>query len=155
MKNGSKRSGKGRRLWTGPSQPLTLQLTMWEYDDGGPLIETMTELAVDFALTRGTGTLAKHAVKRGAKKAAAKQGAQAARDLMETVDLSGHLSSHISSLPTALVGANNDLIGHIGLVNIYPEAYGNPSRQNGFAYNFYTRFRRGGADCRVYFLFSS
>ncbi len=153
LKNGSKRAGKGRRLWTGPSQPLTLQVTLWEYDDGGPVVEQLTEVAVDFALTRGTRTLAKHVVKRGVSRTAARAGARTARQVIKKLDLSAQLAGHLSSLPKAFFGTDNDLIGHIGIVNVYPDNRGKLLRQAGFTYDLSTVFRRGGADCRVYFLF--
>jgi len=152
MRNGSSRKG-GTVLWQGPPQPLMIQVTMWEYDDGGPLVEDLTGIAVDFALTRGTRTLSKYAVKRGASKVAAYGGRKAAGYAIEQLDLSAQLSRSISSLPKALVGANNDLIGAIGIANVAPDAYGAPAREHGFAYHFRSRHRRGGADCRAYFEF--
>lgn len=153
MKNGSKRSGNGRRLWTGPSQPLTLQVTMWEYDDGGAVVEQLTKAAKDFALTRGAGTLARYADQRGVMNSVAQAGRAAANTPIKKVDLSAQLAKHLSSLPNALFGTDNDLIGHIGIVNVYPGNRGKPLRQAGFTYDFSTVFRRGGADCRVYFQF--
>jgi hypothetical protein len=140
-------------LWQGLPQPLMVQVVVWEHDDGGPLVEELTAVAIDFALTRGTRTLSRYAVKKGAHTLAARGGREAADYAIEQLDLTGQLSQSISSLPKALVGADNDLIGAIGITNVAPYAYGAPARENGFAYHFYTRHRGGGADCRVYFQF--
>ena len=139
-------------LWKGVPQPLTLQVTVWEYDDGGPLVESLTEIAIDFALTRGTKTMSKYAVKKGANAMAARAGRQAANQAIKEVDLTGQMAGHISSLPKALVGANNDLVGAIGIANITHDSYSR-STENGFNYHLKTVHRRGGADCRVYFEF--
>ena len=111
------------------------------------------QVAVDFALTRGTRTLSKHAVRQGANRAGAYAGARATRQAMKSVDLSGELSRHISSLPKALVGASNDLVGSTGIANVYPDAYSSTGSEAGFRYHFSTVHRRGGADCRLYFEF--
>ena len=126
---------------------------VWEYDDGGPLVDSLTEIAVDFALMRGTKTMSKYAVRQGANKMATGAGRRAVNQTMKEVDLSGQFSSHISSLPKALVGANNDLVGAIGIANLTPDAYPNVFQENGFTYNFKTIHRKGGADCRLYFEF--
>lgn len=150
------KKGSSRRanvaLWQGVPQPIALQVTVWEYDDGGPLVESLTEVAIDFALTRGTKTMSKYAVKKGANTMAARAGRRAANQAIKEVDLTGQLAGHISSLPKALVGANNDLVGAIGIANITPDSY-SIAQENGFRYNFKTVHRRGGADCRVYFEF--
>lgn len=140
-------------LWQGPPDPLVFQVMVWEYDDGGPLVDSLTEIAVDFALTRGTRTMSKYAVRQGASRVAAGAGRRAVNQTIKEVDLSGQLASHISSLPKALVGANNDLVGAIGIANVTPDAYGRVYQENGFTYNFKTIHRKGGADCRLYFEF--
>ncbi len=139
-------------IWQGTPQPLTLQVTVWEVDNGGPFVENLTKVAVDFALTRGTKTMSKYAVRKGANAMAAKAGRQAANQAIKKVDLTNQLSGHISSLPKALVGANNDPVGAIGIANLMPDAY-STSQEKGFRYSFKTVHRRGGADCRVYFEF--
>lgn len=152
IKAGTKRR-IGKTVWHGIDQSVDVQVVMWEYDNGGPLVESLTEIAVDFALTRGTKTLSKAAVKKGVNATAARSGRYAAKQSIERFDLSSQLSRRISSLPKALVGADNDLIGAIGLTNASSDSYGAPSVEGGFRYHFYTRLRRGGADCRVYFEF--
>ena len=149
------KKGSARRenviLWQGPPNPLSLQVMVWEYDDGGPLVDSLTEIAVDFALTRGTKTMSKYAVRQGANRMAAGAGRRAVNQTIKEVDLSGQLSSHISSLPKALVGANNDLVGAIGIANVSPDAYNRVFHEKGFTYSFKTTHRKGGADCRLYF----
>jgi len=152
IKAGSRRN-VSKRIWQGQDQPLSVQVVVWEYDDGGPLVESLTEIAVDFALTRGSKTLSKAAVKRGVNATAARGGHYAAKHTMEKLDLSGQLSQSISSLPKALVGANNVLVGAIGVAGLSWDSLGSASSEQGFNYHFYTRHRRGGADCRVYFQF--
>jgi tetratricopeptide (TPR) repeat protein len=153
VKAGTRKSGKGVTVWQGPHQPVTIQIVMWEVDDGGRLLDSLTEIAVDFALTRGTNTLRKYAVRQGANRAAAYAGGKAAQEMIKTVDLTGQISGHISSLPKALVGANNDLVGAIGIANVTPEAYPVLNQQAGFRYHLSTVHRGGGADCRTYFEF--
>lgn len=150
VRSGSKRAGNAQLLWSGEPRALTFQIIAWERDDGGPVIDQLTNIAVDFALTRGKNTVMKGLIKRSAYRRAASTGAG---QLLETLDISSQLSQHISSLPKALVGANNDLIGAMGVRNIYPDVYGNPLSDSGFSYHFYTRHRRGTAECRFYFQF--
>jgi hypothetical protein len=147
---GSKRAGRSQLLWSGEPRSLTFQIVAWERDDGARMVEQLTNIAVDFALTRGKNTVMKGLVRRSAYRKGANS---AAGQLLDTLDLSSQLSRHISSLPKALVGANNDLIGALGIRNIYPDAYGNPRNEAGFSYHFYTRLARAGADCRFYFQF--
>lgn len=153
IKKGAKRR-IGKTVWRGVDQPINVQVVMWEYDDGGPLVDSLTEIAVDFALTRGTKTLSKAAVRQGVNATAARTGRYAAKQAIEQFDLGSQLSRRISSLPKALVGANNDLVGAIGLANASSDSYGPPATEAGFRYDFYTRLRGGGADCRVYFEFA-
>lgn len=153
VKAGSRKSGKSTVVWRGAHQPVTMQVVMWEVDDGGAVIDALTEIAVDFALTRGANTMRKYAVRQGANRLAARAGAKAAREMVETVDLTGQVSGHISSLPKALVGANNDLVGALGIANVTPEAYPGLGQEGGFNYHLSTRHRGGGADCRAYFEF--
>ena len=152
IKKGSVRKAN-TQVWQGPVQPLTLQVIMWEYDNGGPLVESLTEVAIDFALTRGTRTMSKYAVKKGANKMAVAGGRKAVKQATKELDLSGQLAKSISSLPKALVGANNDLVGAVGVTNISPDSYGQTRNFRGIQYDFATRHRRGGADCNVYFQF--
>lgn len=148
--NGSRRSGNNQVVWSGPSQPLMFQIAVWEYDDGGPLVETLTNVAVDFALSRGRNTLTRTAVKGTLARKGANTALQEAGDAL---DLTSELSRHISSLPKSLLGTDNDLIGAIGIRDIVPAAYESTSRDGHFSYHFSTRHRRGGADCRFYFQF--
>ena len=152
IKKGSVRKAH-TQVWQGMVQPLTLQVVMWEYDDGGPLVESLTEVAIDFALTRGTRTMGKYAVKKGANKMAVAGGRKAVKHATKQLDLTGQLARQISSLPKALVGANNDLVGAIGITNISPDNYRQTRNYRGIKYDFATRHRRGGADCNVYFQF--
>jgi hypothetical protein len=147
---GSRRAGNQQVLWTGPSQAISFQITAWEYDDGGPMVDTLTGIAVDFALTRGQRTLTRTAVKGTVARTTTNR---ALREATDAIDLTGELSSHISTLPKALFGTSNDLIGAIGIGGLHPEAYGSTRRDNHFSYHFFTRHRKGGADCRFYFEF--
>jgi len=147
---GSRRGGNNQIVWSGPSQPLILQIVVWEHDDGGPLVEDLTEVAVDFALTRGRNTLTRTMVKGSVARGVTNH---AVRQASETLDLTGELSKHVSTLPKRILGTGNDLIGAIGINNILPEAYGETNRDGHFSYHVATRHRRGGADCRFYFQF--
>lgn len=147
---GSRRAGNQQVVWAGPSQSLSFQITAWEYDDGGPLVDTLTGIAVDFALTRGQRTLTRAAVKGAAARSASNRALQEASN---TLDLTGELSRHISTLPKSLLGTSNDLIGALGISRLHPEAYDGTRRDNHFSYHFFTRHRNAGADCRFYFEF--
>lgn len=147
---GSRRAGNQQLVWAGPSQYLSFQITVWEYDDGGPVVDTLTGIAVDFALTRGQRTLARAAVKGTVARTATHK---ALRDASDTLDLTGELSRHIATLPKSLLGTSNDLIGAIGVANVHPDAYAARRADNNFSYHFFTRHRKGGADCRFYFEF--
>lgn len=148
--SGSRRAGNNQVVWSGPSQLLTLQIVVWEHDDGGPLVESLTEVAVDFALTRGRSTLTRTMVKGSVARGVTNQ---VARQASESLDLTGELSKHVSTLPKRIFGTGNDLIGAMGINNILPEAYGQTNRDGHFSYHLATRHRRGGADCRFYFQF--
>lgn len=153
IKKGTARRTGGIILWEGQRQPLIVQATMWEYDDGGPLIDQLTAVAVDFALTRGTKTMAKYAVKQGTSRAIAQGSARATNQAFDSINLTNQLSRHISSLPKNLLGTNNDLVGSIGIANVSADLFNRPDKEQGFSYNFRTKFTRGGADCRMYFEF--
>lgn len=151
VRAGARRAGNGQVVWSGEDQPLTVQISAWEVDDGGPMVEKLTGVAVDFALTRGQKTLMRGAVRNPYARAA---GNRAAGEAMEVLDLSDQFAHHLSSIPKALVGANNDALGSVGMRNVHPGRYGAPARpRDGYPYHLMARLGRGGADCRFYFVF--
>ncbi len=166
---GAKRPAKGL-LWRGREQPVGVNVTMWEHDDGKdtvPVIVSLTREAAELAASRG-GSKALRKGMKAYKRAdrAAEMGRDAGDPVMDAVgtiviDVPDAIEAEIAKNLVALVGGGNDPMGSSSLQfqagNLRHYASQKPGRPGygPFTSHVATRHRNYGADCSVYLTVSA
>lgn len=132
-----------------PFAPTTLSVAMWEYDNGGPMIEAAVELAPALIMSRGKSSTPNKITRRPVS-SPPKQSTQ-------TSSSSTSLFGSITEGLKRQFGTYNDFMGSEELSNIVAaELYETPhQRESDFVYHFKTRHRASGFDCTAYFLISA
>ncbi|MEM7638701.1 MAG: tetratricopeptide repeat protein [Pseudomonadota bacterium] len=140
--------GGGQQIvfYPGPFVPATLSVAMWEYDNGGPMIDAAVELAPALIGARG-GSGKPNVI---TKTRVSSPPGQRVQNSSSPSGLIGRLTEGLKQR----LGTHNDFMGSGEVTNIvaadlYETAH---LKENGIPHHFKTRHRANGFDCTVYFL---
>ena len=126
--------------------PTTLSVTMWEYDDGGPMVDGAVMFAELLALKKAAPNVGARSI-TGAKVSLPPGQATSASPSPSPVH------NIVSSAIKGVLGTSNDFMGTDDVMGIVAADLweAGPKSEKGFTYHLKTRHRAKGANCAAYF----
>ncbi len=120
-------------IWQGRQQPVELRVTMWEHDNGGTAVHVFSNYLTIFL----TGKVANMP-----------EGGSVGGPSKDPVTMA------FKNAGDQLFGTGNDFVGYQRVPLGKGDWAGEPRKRRGpITYNFVTHHRKGGANCKAYFLF--
>ena len=125
-------------IWEGKQQPVELRVTMWEHDNGGTAVHAFSTLLTAAIARKAKGEITKNPIPTSG----------------EPPSGNDPVTSLFTKTGENLFGTEHDLIGYQRVYLGKGDWAGEPRKTRGpITYNFVTHHRKGGANCKAYFLF--
>lgn len=137
--------GEQTVFYPDPFAPATLSVAMWEYDNGGPMVDAAVDLVPSLI---GKGGKAKpNKITRAPVR---RPPSQSSHDSNSPSGVIGDVTNFLKGA----LGTHNDFMGSDEVTNIVAaDLHLTPHKQeHGIPHHFKTRHRANGFDCSVYFI---
>lgn len=151
VKAGHRDNREAGAIWMGGIAPVNLSVVMWEHDDGGPVVDIVAYAAVTAAMAyAGRNSGGKPNIYRGGTVG----GPNPKGSSSDTEFQPGLIDGAVGSVLKSAFGTDNDLVGvaHVRGIDLARLAGRAPVSEHGIRHHIATRHRRGGANCKAYFL---